>query len=243
MDSEFISRQELYSKGWNLRSVVKGLDVADKFGPINHPLNVIGTPFYNKDRVTVAEYRIGLSTVVPSEKIWNKWKESERPTSFPISDFNFLLLAKKCNPCAYEALKYFQGIDPNLRCGLNIVEKERELIFKSFISIIEFSDGIRIRTMAELEKYLAARARVADNSELFVGESLSNIVVRAARRSKFICNYTSKVFMREFIDCVSLVHEGRIHGVQNRRFDFADLLIYGGALRFDIKSLKTQRVV
>lgn len=242
MYSEFISQKELYGRGWNLRSIVNGLDIADKFKPNNHVLNVTGTPFYNKERTTVAEYRTGISTLAPSEEVWNKWKESERPTSFPILDFNFLLLAKQCMPSAYEELKYFQKIDPDLRFMRNMVERERELIFKSFISIIEFSYATKIGTRDELEKFLSATAIAVDSTNLFNGELINNIVVRAARRSKFICKYTSKVFMQKFIASTSLIHKGYINGVNNKNYDFFELLTYSSSLRFDIKSLKTPQV-
>ena len=242
MYPEFISQKEMHNRGWNLKSIVKSLDIADRFEPTNHLLNITGTPFYNKERVTVAEYRTGLSNLAPSEEIWNKWKESERPTSFPILDFNFLLISKECIPSAYETLLHFQKMDPDLRFSQKMAEKERELIFKSFISIIEFSSATKIKTRAELEKYLSVRAIAVDSKKLFNGELLNNIVVRAAKRSKFICKYTSKIFMQKFIDSISLVHEGCINGVNNRHYDFSDLIIYSSSLRFDIRSLKTPQV-
>jgi hypothetical protein len=59
MGPDLVSKDELIAAGWKDRQVDAALDEPDEHGPSGHWRSTSGKPYYHKDRVSVAAYRIG----------------------------------------------------------------------------------------------------------------------------------------------------------------------------------------
>ena len=93
MSPDLVAKDELIASGWKERQVDAVLDEPDEAGPSGHWMNTHGKPYYFKDRVEVASFRIGLGSIRPPETWWRKWEHSEKPTSLPELTIDFHSLA------------------------------------------------------------------------------------------------------------------------------------------------------
>jgi hypothetical protein len=98
MTPDLVSKDELIAAGWKDRQVDAALDEADEFGPSGHWRNTTGKPYYNRDRVAVASYRIGLTDQKPTDAQWKRWSNSIEPTAPPLLTFDFRAPADEAIP-------------------------------------------------------------------------------------------------------------------------------------------------
>jgi len=234
MRTELLSREDLLSAGWTDRQIDAALDEGDQYGPSGHWLNTTGKPYYDRGRVAVAAYRVGLRTRKPPAALWKEWSTSERPSCLAELTFNFHRLAALCIEGAahrFWSLRLshpYAGRQPGTR------DQESDLIEHALIALVGHAFDTEL-TDADLYAFLSAQAPKAER--LFGPSWAGDVVVRPARRQSYVSKGTSKPFLQRCIGALALVHTGQVRNAAGRKCDVTDLLIYAPSLRFDRSSL------
>lgn len=70
MEPNLASQEDLVAQGWSKRQIDAALDGPDEVGPSGHWLNATGRPHYDRDRVAVAAYRVGIQKQRPTAAQW-----------------------------------------------------------------------------------------------------------------------------------------------------------------------------
>lgn len=70
VNKELVSKEELMANGWPSRLVDEALDLPDETGPSGHWLNTHGKPYYLRERVEIAWYRMGRTDTAPDPAAW-----------------------------------------------------------------------------------------------------------------------------------------------------------------------------
>ena len=241
---DFISKEELLLTGWKEREIAGALDEPDEFGPSGHWLNTSGKPYFDRDRVAVAAYKIGLKTDKPLAAQWSKWDQSDKPSSLPLLTFDFHRLAEEGLRGASRQFSSLRLSHPFLGRQEGTINKERLLIEEVLNKLVMHASGVNLPTHEALYQYLSERSVQASRS--FGEHWPEDVVFRTARRRSYVSKATGKKSIQQFIDAISLVHAGLVHGVDGNRAEFIDLLISSPRLRFDrrwdddLSSIKTE---
>jgi hypothetical protein len=227
------SREDLINDGWSDRSIDAALDAADEYGPSGHWLNKIGKPFYDAERVTVAAFKTGISKTRPSEKQLVFWGASEQPSSLPLLTFNFHRLAEVCDPSVSREFRSLRLSHPALGRQDGTLEKERQLIVKTLVKLIEYVLAIKLKDFNALTQYLSNRSM--KEAAPLRAKLPVNVVVRKARRSSYVSRGTGTRSIQRFIDVLALICSGLLLGVDGEKIDLIDLLIRAPKFRIDLK--------
>lgn len=235
MDSKWISRDELVASGWNKRQVEAALDEPDAIQATGFLGSANGKPFYDRGRVTVAAYRIGLRAERPAEADWREWVGGARPTSLPVLTVDFHRFAEHCLPDAthrFAALRLMQRIASKRS---NVREQELDLIAESLILLVREGFGVELADATALKRFLEEHA--ASAAELLGPGWPDDVVVRAALRSSYLSRATGKVAIQRAVSALSLVHVGAVVLFTGERVALSELLTEAPRMRFDRESL------
>lgn len=233
MSPDLISKQELLAAGWNERQIDAALDRPDEVRPSGHWLNTYGKPYFLRERVAVAAYRIGLAEQKPEASIWEKWVNHESPTFPPELTFDFHRLAGACLPGSSRELGRLRISHPVLGRLPGTRDKETKLIKEILIALVGQAFGVVLAGTRELNRFLSERA---DNAAELLGDPWpEGIEVRRANRSSYVSRATGTRAMQRFINALAFVHAGRILSHDGRILEVTKLLIYAPTLRFDRK--------
>jgi hypothetical protein len=235
MSSKTLSREELISVGWSDRLIDAALDAADEYGPSGHWLNKTGKPYYDEERVKVAAFKTGISKIQPNQKQLALWGASERPTSLPLLTFNFHRLADVCDPSVSREFWSLRLSHPGLGRQGGTLEKERLLIVKTLIKLIEYSSAVKLENFNALTQYLSDQS-VKEAASLRAKLPV-NAVVRKARRSSYVSRGTGIRSIQRFIDVLVMIYSGLVLGVDGQKVDPIDLLIRSPKFRIDFQEL------
>jgi hypothetical protein len=229
------SKEELISAGWKERQIQAALDEADEFGPSGHWLNTTGKPFYDKGRIEIAAYRIGLSNTKPDAALWSKWENSIKPTSTPVLSFKFHYLANECKPGISREFRSLRLSHPVMGRLPGTRSKEKEVIEGVLMEMVERASGQKLRGFNKLEDYLSGRTDTALQS---LGQYWrKDVAVRPARRSSYISKGKSEIVVQRFIDSLALIHVGMVTDHNDQPLNIVEMLIKSPRIRFDRKSL------
>ncbi len=158
MTPKLISKNELLDAGWKERQVDAALDEPDEFGPAGHWLNTRGKPYYLKDRVSIAAFRLGLTRERPLETDWKKWAQSEKPTSPPELTVDFHRIADTCITSASRQFWSLRLSHPVMGRQGGTREKEEMLIEQVLIKLVEYAFGDKLKDSNALHHYLTERS-------------------------------------------------------------------------------------
>ena len=235
MSPNLISKDELIAAGWNSRQIHAALDEPDEVGPSGHWLNASGKPYYERERVAVAAFRIGLSDDEPSPNVWTKWARSELPTSLPTLTMSFHRLADSCIDGASHKFSSLRLSHPIMGRQGGTREREKKLIEDVLFCLVGHAFDVALKNSIELDQFLRDRAVIAAPS---LGEHWPNgIAVRCVRRASYVSRATGKRSIQRCIDAMSLVHTGQVRSADARALDLIPLLVQAPSLRFDRRAL------
>jgi hypothetical protein len=235
MDPDLISKDALLAAGWTARQIEAALDEPDEVGPSGHWLNTSGKPYYRRERVEIAAYRIGLSDKEPLPDHWDRWISSERPTSLPEFTLDFHRLADECVPQASRQFGSLRLTHPVLGRRYGTKDKEAHLIVEVLSVFAERVCGVRPKSFEALGRFLYETSFLA--AERLGPDWPINMIVRPARRASYISKATGMKSVKRYMDALSLIHAGLVLGPENR-WDLIALLISSPRLRFDRRSLR-----
>lgn len=233
MNPDLASKEELFAAGWKERQIDAALDEPDEVGPSGHWLNTSGKPYYDRDRVAVAAYRIGLRLEKPLDAQWTKWEKSDKPSSLPLLTIDFHRLADECMKGASHQFRSLRLSHPVMGRQGGTRDKEKLLIEEVLTKLVLHASGVRLVNHQALEHYLFERSALASQT---LGEHWpGDVVIRPARRTSYVSKATGNKSIQRCIDAISLVHTGQVQGADGKKFALIDLLIFSPRLRFDLR--------
>ena len=228
---ELISKEELLLTGWTERQIDAALDEPDEVGPSGHWRNTSGKPYFDRDRVAVAAYKIGLKNEKPLHAQWSKWNLSNKPSALPLLTVDFYHLAEATVKGASRQFSSLRASHPVLGRQNGTRDKERLLIEEILIKLVMDASGVELPNLNALHQYLSERSAHAPES---LGDHWpKDVVFRAARRSSYVSKASGEKSKQRFLDVISLVHAGLVQGVDGKKVELIDLLISSPRLRFD----------
>lgn len=230
-----VSQEELVALGWTKRQIEAALDEPDEVGPSGHWLNTSGKPYYDRDRVAVAAYRIGLRKERPTEAQWHKWASGASPTSLPVMTADFHRLAEACQPGFTGRFWSLRLSHPVMGRQPGTRRSEDLLIEDCLIRLVKVAFGIDVANAEGLEKFLSEKSAAA--AQLLGDGWPKGIVVRLAGRASYVSKATSKKAIERFICALSLVHVGAVKGAVGQHVNVREFLVYAPRMRFDRRSL------
>lgn len=233
MNSSLVSQRELLELGWTRRQIEAALDEPDDVGPCGHWLNTSGTPYYNRDRVSVAAYRIGLQKERPTETQWRDWAGGTAPTSLPVMTTDFHRLAEKCQPGVANRFGSLRLSHPFAGRLPGTEEAESELIEDCLIRLIKLAFDTALGSATELDYFLRSKS---ENAVEQLGSGWpEQIIVRPAKRASYVSKANSRKAITRFIYAISLIQSGAAKTSTGTTTDVRDFLICAPRIRFDQK--------
>lgn len=234
MSPNLVSQEELVALGWTKRQIEAALDEPDEVGPSGHWLNTSGKPYYNRDRVAVAGYRIGLRKERPTDAQWQKWSGGASPTSVPVMTADFHWLAEACLPGVTDRFWSLRLSHPVMGRQPGTRRSEDLLIEDCLIQLVKAAFGTDAACAGGLETFLKEKSTTA--AEVLGDGWPEGIVVRPARRASYVSKATSKKAMERFVCALSLVHVGSVTGPLDQIVNVREFLVYAPRMRFDRRS-------
>lgn len=235
MSPNLVSQEELVALGWTKRQIEAALDEPDEVGPSGHWLNTSGKPYYDRDRVAVAAYRIGLRKERPTDAQWQKWARGASPTSLPVMTADFHRLAESCKLGVSRRFRSLRISHPVMGRLPGTRATEVLLIEECLIQLVKAAFGTDVASADGLETFLREKSVTAAE---VLGEGWpEGIVVRPARRASYVSKATSKKAIERFLCALSLVHVGAVTGAVGQRVNLREFLVYAPRMRFDRRSL------
>lgn len=233
MSPDLVAKDELIASGWKDRQIDAALDEPDEVGPSGHWMNTYGKPYYFRDRAELASYRIGLSSLRPPEAIWQKWLQSEKPTSLPELTIDFHRLADLVISGASRQFWSLRLSHPVLgrQDGTRLLEQK--LIEEALIALVNHASGIKLKDASAVYHYLTEIAEA--NTRTLGPQFPSGVTVRKALRASYVSKATGKKTVLRCLEVFALIHTGQILGWDDRKLDLIKLLIYAPNLRIDPK--------
>ena len=235
MSPNLVSQEELVALGWTKRQIEAALDEPDEVGPSGHWLNTSGKPYYDRDRVAVAAYRIGLRKERPTDAEWQKWARGASPTSLPVMTADFHRLAEACLPGVTDRFWSLRLSHPIFGRRPGDREDEVALIEQCLMQLVRAAFGTDVAGAASLERFL--REQSATAAEVLGDGWPEGIIVRPAGRASYVSKATSKKAMERFVCALSLVHVGAVTGPLGQLVNLREFLVYAPRMRFDRRSL------
>lgn len=235
MTPNLVSQEELVALGWTKRQIEAALDEPDEVGPSGHWLNTSGKPYYDRDRVAVAAYRIGLREERPTDAQLQKWSGRASPTSLPVMSADFHRLAEACQPGVSRRFRSLRISHPLMGRLPGTRASEGLLIEECLIQLVKVAFGTDVASADGLEKFLRKKSAIAAD---VLGDGWpEGIVVRPARRASYVSKATSKKAMERFVCALSLVHVGAVTGPLGHLVNLREFLVYAPRMRFDRRNL------
>lgn len=235
MSRDVLSKEDLIAAGWKSRQIDAALDDPDETGPSGHWMNKSGKPFYLRERAEVAAYRIGLSPQAPSAEVWDRWKDSERPTSLPLLTFDFHKLAEKCMPGVSREFWSLRLSHPVVGQRPGSETKEAALIERVLLEMTQQAFDVRVGGQAGLSSFLQDRAGMASWS---LGPTWpGDVMLRPAYRASYVSKAAGKAHMQKALDALALVRCGQIVSPGGAWAELVDMLQRSPQVRFDRRSL------
>jgi hypothetical protein len=235
MSPNLVSQEELMAVGWKKRQIEAALDEPDEVGPCGHWLNTSGKPYYDRDRVAVAAYRIGLQKERPTEAQWRQWADSARPTSLPVMTADFHDLAEACQPGVKNQFWSLRLSHPVMGRRPGASQSEDLLIVDCLIQMVKVALGTDVANAEKLEKFLCEKSGTA--AQLLGDGWPEGIVVRPAGRASYVSKARSDKAIERFLCALALVHVGAVTGAAGQRVNLREFLVYAPRMRFDRRSL------
>jgi hypothetical protein len=196
MRPELVSKDELIAAGWKNRQVDAALDEADEHGPSGHWRNTSGKPYYYKDRVAVASYRIGLTDQRPTDAQWKRWADSIEPTAPPLLTFDFHRLADRGIPDVSRRLWSLRLSHPVAGRLPGTLEKELLLIDEVLMKLVQLAFHVDLMNRVDLKRFLVDKAKSASSA---LGPHWSeNVVARPSRRFSYVSKATSNKSIQHY---------------------------------------------
>lgn len=221
--------------GWTKRQIEAALDEPDEVGPSGHWLNTSGKPYYDRDRVAVAAYRIGLQKKRPTSAQWQRWAGDRLPTSLPVMTADFHRLAEACQPGVTRRFWSLRLSHPVMGRQPGARQGEDLLIVDCLIQLVKSAFGVDVAGAEGLEKFLGEKSAAA--AQLLGDAWPDGVVVRPAGRASYVSKATSAKAIERFILALSLVHVGSVKGALGQPVDLRQFLVYAPRMRFDLKAL------
>jgi len=230
---EFVSKDDLLAAGWTALKIDAALDEADEVGPTGHWLNTAGKPYYHRDRVAVAAYRIGLKSEMPLSAQWTTWAQKAKPTALPLATFNFHRLADVVLSSENERFFSLRLSHPVLGRRVGTKDEERLLIEEVLKKLVMKVSGLQLESQKALLHFFSEKSVLAARgSEI---QRPDEIVVRPARRLSYVSKAVSDKSIQRFIDVISLVHAGLVKDHDGQQIELIELLLHSPQFRLDIK--------
>lgn len=234
MSPNLVSQEDLMAVGWTKRQIEAALDEPDEVGPSGHWLNTSGKPYYDRDRVAVAAYRIGLQKERPTDAQWHKWADSVLPTSLPVMTADFHRLADACHPGVANRFWSLRLSHPVMGRRAGAHENETLLIDDCLIGLLKTAFGIDVESSDELDRFFTEKSTTA--AELLGKDWPEGMLVRPAGRASYVSKATSKKAIERFLCALSLLYVGAVSGAMGERVNVREFLIYAPRMRFDLRS-------
>lgn len=235
MRPSLVSQEELMAAGWKKRQIEAALDEPDEVGPAGHWLNTSGKPYYDRNRVAVAAYRIGLQKERPTDAQWRKSAGGAQPTSLPVMTADFHQLAEAYLPGVTSRFWSLRLSHPVLGRQPGTRRSEDLLIDDCLIRLVKAGFGIDVANAEGLEKFLSEQSDVA--AQLLGDGWPEATIVRPAGRASYVSKGTSKKVIERFISALSLVHVGAVKGAQEQQANAREFLVRSPRMRFDRRIL------
>ena len=236
MREDLISKDELIDDGWPNRQVDAALDAPDAVGPCGHWLNPHGKPFYNRERVAVAAYRMGLSDEAPPESHWAWWKNSLQPTCLPQLTFDFHRLANAYLPGSSHEFWSLRLSHPVAGRQPGTDSQESVLIERALIAIVSVTLGRVLDNWQALTDFLAER--LAEASRAFGQCWPESVLIRPAYRSSYLSRATGKRSVQRFLNVLALTHAGLMRDANGEALELLQLLIGTPRFRIDPSAIR-----
>lgn len=231
MRSDLCSKDDLIAVGWKARQIDAVLDDPDEVGPSGHWLSSSGKPYYLRDRVAVAAFRTGITEQKPTADVWNKWKSSAKPTSTPVSTFDFHRIADDCHAGTSRKFRSLRLTHPVIGRQPGTRDAEGDLIETVLRMLVQKSCGLNLVNASDISQFFSERSALS--SAQSKKSWPQNLVVRSALRASYVSKATGKQTVEKFLDAMALVHVGAIRGYDSKVFEVRNLLICAPQVRFD----------
>jgi hypothetical protein len=226
----FYDRDDLLEEGWSEHTIAKVLDGGDQYTSANHWLNQTGSPLYNKERVAVAAYREGLSTIRPPGDVIHRWLRSDRPTSTPLLTMNFNQIVNlyEIRPLRDKFSTSFAN--PTWGPFSSSGEKS-SFIKRDLVCLAHLYLDVEINTWQDFIDLAAANAdRILAT---MTPEWRDHVCIRPARIKKYVSRARGAKALHKAFDALLLVQAGVVTAPDGALCELVDLLMESRLLRFD----------
>ena len=234
MKSILLSRDELLARGWKAGWVDSVLDSPDGSEPTSHWLNKNGSPLYDRQRVRIAEYRMGFQNVRPAAAEIVKWINDSRPTSSPLAAFDFHDLAETCIPQSSHTFRSLRLSHPIMGREPGTSQRERKLIEDCLSCLINSAFDVEVSDAAGIHKFFEKSSILA--LSVLGDQWASTVRVRPAERASYVSRSKGESSVKRFICALTLIHTGHVRGARGELLQVSDLLKMAPRLRFDSTS-------
>jgi len=239
MKNGWISGKQLRDSGWTAAEVRSALDAPDDREPSKHWLNPHGQPLYDVGRVAVAAYRIGRATRRPPADVWEKWRESERPTSKPLYSLSFQRIAQALDPDSANEIRALRIAHPRWGRVPGTQEPERDLKRALVVRLVERVTERRRLSWGDTEQALTDRAAAI---ELTVAPyPTAAVALRLIRVSGYVSRAVSARAIARAFDFLALIHAGHITAFDHGQRELVPLLVEWSTMRLDVCALEAAR--
>lgn len=234
---KLVSTESFSRSGWSQRKIDATFDEPDGHGPSEHWLSKQGSPLYDAERVSIAEYRVGISDTRPETALWLMWSTSSSPTAFPALTLDFHGLADAFQRGIASQLWSLRLSHPFAGRLHGTSEKEKQILESLLETLwkVAFPDDVFDDLFSSLDR-LAAQTN-SDGADPWN----QPLCLRKARRKSYLSKARSPRAVRKVMQGFALIHTGKICDPAGDKLELLDLLVATPCMRFDFLDLDACR--